>query len=103
MRSEFDDGAITVAVYLDRVQNTPFFLLTKRDRNGPRSSIIGAHELGIKRVHNTLELRRWSRSQEQPVLWSILAFRTWEGKCNILYLIIENFWAAFFDVKLTLY
>ena len=77
---EFDDGALSVTLFLDRAREAPFYCITRRYFSGTWHAQIGAHELGITRNHSTLELKRWSLSENRPVLWAILQFKTWEGE-----------------------
>lgn len=65
--------------YLNHVNQTPYFLLRTYHLGGQWFSLLGAHELFIRREGSALLLERYSSSQMGVKLWASLYFKTWEG------------------------
>ncbi|KAK0737718.1 hypothetical protein B0T21DRAFT_286197 [Apiosordaria backusii] len=77
-RRPFDDDRISIVVYLNSVDQSPYFLMRTMQGDVPWFSLFGAHELCINREGSALQLKRWSRSEQCSKLWAALYFLTWE-------------------------
>lgn len=53
----------------------------------PWFSLLGAHELCVKRNGSCLQFWRWSASEQCTKRWANLCFLTWEGesRAHLLY------------------
>lgn len=52
---------------------------------GPWFSLRGVHELCIQRENDSIQFKRWSRSENCSKLWATLRFQTWEGTSFALF------------------
>ncbi|KAH7374880.1 hypothetical protein B0T11DRAFT_3940 [Plectosphaerella cucumerina] len=77
-RRLFDDDRLSLMVYLNLVNQVPYLLIRTFHLGNFWFSLNGAHELRILREGNTLQLRRWSHSEQQSKPWASLSFKTWE-------------------------
>ncbi|OLN97137.1 hypothetical protein CCHL11_02245 [Colletotrichum chlorophyti] len=78
-RRPFDDDRIALMTYINLVNQTPYLLLRTYHMGAPWFSLRGTHELVIHREGSSLQLNRWSTSEQVPKLWASLYFKTWEG------------------------
>lgn len=77
-RRPFDNDRISIVVFLNSVDQSPYFLMRTMQGDAPWFSMLGAHELCINREGSALQLKRWSRSDQCSKLWAALYFLTWE-------------------------
>lgn len=77
-RRPFDEDRLALMTYLNHVNQTPYFLLRTYHLGGQWFSLLGAHELFIRREGSALLLERYSSSQMGVKLWASLYFKTWE-------------------------
>ncbi|KAK0733333.1 hypothetical protein B0T26DRAFT_632503 [Lasiosphaeria miniovina] len=77
-RRPFDNDRISVVVFLNSVDQSPYILMRTIQGGEPWFSMYGVHELCIGREGSTLQLKRWSRSEHTSKLWAALYFLTWE-------------------------
>ncbi|KAK4165850.1 hypothetical protein QBC43DRAFT_207813 [Cladorrhinum sp. PSN259] len=77
-RRPFDNDRISIVVYLNSVDKSPYFLMRTMQGDTPWFSLLGAHELCISREGSAVQLKRWSRSEQCSKLWAVLFFLTWE-------------------------
>ncbi|KAL0764272.1 hypothetical protein CaCOL14_013325 [Colletotrichum acutatum] len=77
-RRPFDEDRLALMTYLNHVNQTPYFLLRTYHLGGQWFSLLGAHELCIRREGSALLLDRYSHSQMGLKLWASLYFKTWE-------------------------
>ncbi|EQL01705.1 hypothetical protein OCS_02581 [Ophiocordyceps sinensis CO18] len=78
LRRCFNDDGISLTVYQSGGDNSPYMLLRILDDETPWFSVRGVHELCIQREDNSLQFKRWSRSEGQSKVWAVLCFMTWE-------------------------
>lgn len=74
-----DDDKISLIAYSDGRDGSPFLLLRTFYMGGPWFSVRGVHELCIQRENDSIQFKRWSRSENCSKLWATLRFQTWEG------------------------
>ncbi|KAL8414666.1 hypothetical protein RB594_005759 [Gaeumannomyces avenae] len=77
-RRLFDNNNITVSVYINPFNKTPFMVVSHYQHGQSLFSTKGIHELCIKRSNGRLVLKRWSESAQTGKPWLELAFLTWE-------------------------
>ncbi|KOS19322.1 hypothetical protein ESCO_000898 [Escovopsis weberi] len=77
-RRPFDNDKLSLIAYQDGRDANPHLLLRTYYMGGPWFSSRGAHELCIERDADSLQLKRWSRSEDCSKLWATLRFMTWE-------------------------
>lgn len=77
-RRPFDDDKISLMVFLNSMNNSPYLLIRSYHNGHPWFSLRGAHELCIGREGSAVQLKRWSRSERCSKLWAVLFFLTWE-------------------------
>ncbi|KAK1671204.1 hypothetical protein BDP55DRAFT_696994 [Colletotrichum godetiae] len=77
-RRPFDEDRLALMAYLNYVNQTPYFLLRTYHQGGQWFSLLGTHELYIRREGSALLLDRYSASLMGPKLWASLYFKTWE-------------------------
>ncbi|POR39802.1 Uncharacterized protein TPAR_00008 [Tolypocladium paradoxum] len=77
-RRSFNDDQISLTVYRNGIDKSPYLLLRIFDQGTPWFSVRGAHELCIERDGSSLQLKRWSRTEMRPKTWAVLYFMTWE-------------------------
>jgi len=78
-KRSFNDDKISIMVFLNPVNQSPYLLIRTFHQGNPWFSLRGAHELCINREGSALQLKRWSRSEQCSKLWAVLFFLTWEG------------------------
>ncbi|KAK4648740.1 uncharacterized protein QC761_114240 [Podospora bellae-mahoneyi] len=66
-RRPFDEDRISIVVYLNSVDQSPYLLMRTMQGDIPWFSLFGAHELCINREGSALQLKRWSRHTPVPV------------------------------------
>lgn len=74
-----DDDKISLIAYSDGRDGSPYLLLRTFYMGGPWFSLRGVHELCIQRENDSIQFKRWSRSENCSKLWATLRFQTWEG------------------------
>jgi hypothetical protein len=79
MRS-FNERQITLVAYESARDKCPYFLLRTFHMGNPWFSLLGAHELCVKRNGSCLQFWRWSASEQCTKRWANLCFLTWEGE-----------------------
>ncbi|KAK3695214.1 hypothetical protein B0T22DRAFT_508272 [Podospora appendiculata] len=77
-RRVFDNEQVSILVFLNSVNQSPYLLIRTIQGGTPWFSMRGAHELCISREGSALQLKRWSRSEQCSKLWAVLYFLTWE-------------------------
>ncbi|KAK4207321.1 hypothetical protein QBC37DRAFT_97120 [Rhypophila decipiens] len=77
-RRVFDNDQLSILVYINPVNQSPYLLVRTSQGGVPWFSLRGAHELCIAREGSALQLKRWSRSDQCSKLWVVLYFLTWE-------------------------
>ncbi|KAJ9138539.1 hypothetical protein NKR19_g7821 [Coniochaeta hoffmannii] len=77
-KRSFNDDKISIMVFLNPVNQSPYLLIRTFHQGNPWFSLRGAHELCINREGSALQLKRWSRSEQCSKLWAVLFFLTWE-------------------------
>ncbi|PFH61714.1 hypothetical protein XA68_16514 [Ophiocordyceps unilateralis] len=77
-RRSFDDDQISLTVYRNGRDKSPYLLLRIFVQGVPWFAVRGAHELCIDREGSSLQLKRWSRNEARPKIWAGLYFATWE-------------------------
>ncbi len=77
--SSFDDDQISLTVYRNSRDASPYLLLRIFDQGTPWFALRGVHELCIERNGSCLQFKRWSRSEKRSKTWAVLCFMTWEG------------------------
>ncbi|KAK3394626.1 hypothetical protein B0H63DRAFT_506302 [Podospora didyma] len=77
-RRPFDNDKISIVVFLNSVDQSPYILMRTIQGGNPWFSMYGVHELCIGREGSALQLKRWSRSEQASKLWAALYFLTWE-------------------------
>ncbi|KXX81676.1 hypothetical protein MMYC01_201044 [Madurella mycetomatis] len=77
-RRPFDNDLISIVVFLNSVNQSPYYLMRTMEGDTPWFSLLGAHELCIEREGSALQLKRWSHSEQCSKLWAALYFITWE-------------------------
>ncbi|KAH0528121.1 hypothetical protein TsFJ059_003023 [Trichoderma semiorbis] len=77
-RRPIDDDKISLIAYSDGRDGSPFLLLRTFYMGGPWFSVRGVHELCIQRENDSIQFKRWSRSENCSKLWATLRFQTWE-------------------------
>ncbi|PNY23355.1 Uncharacterized protein TCAP_06694 [Tolypocladium capitatum] len=76
----FNDDQISLTVYRNGIDKSPYLLLRIFDQGTPWFSVRGAHELCIERDGSSLQLKRWSRMERRSKTWAVLHFMTWEAR-----------------------
>ncbi|KAL3964071.1 hypothetical protein ACCO45_001075 [Purpureocillium lilacinum] len=76
--SSFDDDQISLTVYRNSRDASPYLLLRIFDQGTPWFALRGVHELCIERNGSCLQFKRWSRSEKRSKTWAVLCFMTWE-------------------------
>ncbi|KAK3330280.1 hypothetical protein B0H66DRAFT_611683 [Apodospora peruviana] len=74
----FDNDQLSILVFLNSVNQSPYLLVRTSQAGIPWFSLRGAHELCIGREGSALQLKRWSLSEQCSKLWAALYFLTWE-------------------------
>ncbi|KAH6606443.1 hypothetical protein Trco_005596 [Trichoderma cornu-damae] len=77
-RRPVDDDKISLIAYSDGRDGSPYLLLRTFYMGGPWFSLRGVHELCIQRENDSIQFKRWSRSENCSKLWALLRFQTWE-------------------------
>ncbi|KAL0936414.1 uncharacterized protein CTRU02_208629 [Colletotrichum truncatum] len=77
-RRPFDEDRLSLMVYLNLVNQTPYMLIRQFHQGAPWFTLRGTHELVIHREGSALQLNRWSQVDNVPKLWAALCFKTWE-------------------------
>ncbi|GAB1311187.1 DH domain-containing protein [Madurella fahalii] len=77
-RRPFDNDLISIVVFLNLANQSPYYLMRTMKGDTPWFSLLGAHELCIEREGSALQLKRWSHSEQCSKLWAALYFLTWE-------------------------
>ncbi|UNI14674.1 hypothetical protein JDV02_001278 [Purpureocillium takamizusanense] len=77
-RRSFDDDQISLTVYRNSRDSSPYLLLRIFDQGMPWFALRGVHELCIERSGSCLHFKRWSRSEKRSKTWAVLCFMTWE-------------------------
>ncbi|KAF6836609.1 hypothetical protein CPLU01_03644 [Colletotrichum plurivorum] len=96
-RRPFDEDRISLMMYLNLVNQTPYVLLRQYHQGQPWFTLRGTHELVIHREGSALHLNRWSQVDKMPKLWSALSFKTWEGTYLLFELVL--FHCTFVSLK----
>lgn len=91
-KRSFDDDKISLMVFLNPANQSPYLLIRTFHQGNPWFSLRGAHELCISREGSALQLKRWSRSEHCSKLWAVLFFLTWEGNFACTRLPITALW-----------
>lgn len=78
--SSFNERQITLVAYESARDKCPYFLLRTFHMGNPWFSLLGAHELCVKRNGSCLQFWRWDASEQCTKRWANLCFLTWEGK-----------------------
>lgn len=81
-KRSFNDDKISLMVFLNPVNQSPYLLIRTFHQGNPWFSLRGAHELCINREGSALQLKRWSQSEHCSKLWAVLFFLTWEGELS---------------------
>lgn len=81
-KRSFNDDKISLMVFLNPVNQSPYLLIRTFHQGNPWFSLRGAHELCISREGSALQLKRWSQSEHCSKLWAVLFFLTWEGELS---------------------
>ncbi|KAI5868212.1 hypothetical protein GGS23DRAFT_592002 [Durotheca rogersii] len=79
VKRSFDNDRVSVIFFLQLKNQAPSLLIRSKWMNQNWVSILGVHELAIRRdSESVLYLSRWSRSEDRAKPWANLAFLTWE-------------------------
>ncbi|KAI1100719.1 hypothetical protein F4804DRAFT_36325 [Jackrogersella minutella] len=79
VKRSFDSDRISVIFILQQRNQAPALMI--RSKVGPQNwvSVLGVHELSIRREsESVLHLSRWSREEQRVKPWANLSFLTWE-------------------------
>ncbi|KAI0388145.1 hypothetical protein F5Y04DRAFT_287015 [Hypomontagnella monticulosa] len=79
VKRSFDSDRISVIFFLQLRNQAPSLLIRSKVYSQNWVSVLGVHELSIKRESDSvLHLSRWSRSEQRVRPWANLSFLTWE-------------------------
>ncbi|KAI0111680.1 hypothetical protein F4814DRAFT_450354 [Daldinia grandis] len=79
IKRSFDSDRISVIFFLQLRDQAPSLLIRSKVANQNWVSVLGVHELSIRREGDSyLQLSRWSRSEQKVKPWANLSFLTWE-------------------------
>ncbi|KAL7627895.1 hypothetical protein AAE478_002090 [Parahypoxylon ruwenzoriense] len=79
VKRSFDNDRVSVIFFLQLRNQAPSLLIRSKVINQNWVSILGVHELAIRRESDTvLHLSRWSMSEQRAKPWANLSFLTWE-------------------------
>ncbi|KAK2591139.1 hypothetical protein QQS21_011177 [Conoideocrella luteorostrata] len=77
-RQSFDHDQLSLTVFNNPRNSCAYILIRIFKDDRPWFSLQGAHELCIERSGSSLQLRRWSKTENCSKPWAILFFLTWE-------------------------
>ncbi|KAI1417075.1 hypothetical protein F5Y13DRAFT_103982 [Hypoxylon sp. FL1857] len=79
VKRSFDSDRISVIFFLQLRNQAPSLLIRSKVLSQNWVSVLGVHELSIRRESDSvLHLSRWSRSEQRVKPWANLSFLTWE-------------------------
>ncbi|KAI1373694.1 hypothetical protein F4677DRAFT_215344 [Hypoxylon crocopeplum] len=79
VKRSFDNDRVSVIFFLQLRNQAPSLLIRSKCGTQNWVSVLGAHELSIRREGDSvLHLSRWSRSEQRVKPWANLSFLTWE-------------------------
>ncbi|KAI2621146.1 hypothetical protein GGR54DRAFT_647203 [Hypoxylon sp. NC1633] len=79
VKRSFDNDRVSVNFFLQLRNQAPSLLIRTKVGSQNWVSVLGVHELSIRREGDSvLHLSRWSRSEQRVKPWANLAFLTWE-------------------------
>ncbi|KAI0852843.1 hypothetical protein F5Y00DRAFT_155571 [Daldinia vernicosa] len=79
IKRSFDSDRISVIFFLQLRDQAPSLLIRSKVASQNWVSVLGVHELSIRRESDSvLHLSRWSRSEQRVKPWANLSFLTWE-------------------------
>ncbi|KAI8962230.1 hypothetical protein F5Y11DRAFT_357102 [Daldinia sp. FL1419] len=79
VKRSFDNDRISVIFFLQLRDQAPSLLIRTKVASQNWVSVLGVHELSIRREgESILHLSRWSRSEQRVKQWADLSFLTWE-------------------------
>ncbi|KAI0899539.1 hypothetical protein F4806DRAFT_257022 [Annulohypoxylon nitens] len=79
VKRSFDSDRISVIFFLQLRNQAPSLLIRSKVASQNWVSVLGVHELSIRRESDSvLHLSRWSIEEQRPTPWANLSFLTWE-------------------------
>ncbi|XDG09684.1 hypothetical protein ABKA04_009299 [Annulohypoxylon sp. FPYF3050] len=79
VKRSFDSDRISVIFFLQLRDKAPSLLIRSKVASQNWVSVLGVHELSIRRESDSvLHLSRWSMEEQRPTPWANLSFLTWE-------------------------